>query len=170
MLEVYRPDWCETREDWSVFLFSPQNKWVTFSAFSFFSLFSSVVRSAFDDWLIASKGHWLIQILSSGHRTHLMKTITTKGVRIVFTTLSIGRTGFWAFTEKVYIRVLITTFQITNWYFLRSLLLLESEKQASGGKCDTIGNSLNFAITYGDAVLQSADRGRDWIGMFCCCF
>uniref|UniRef100_A0A671WES2 Calcium voltage-gated channel subunit alpha1 Ia n=1 Tax=Sparus aurata TaxID=8175 RepID=A0A671WES2_SPAAU len=26
MLEVYRPDWCETREDWSVFLFSPQNK------------------------------------------------------------------------------------------------------------------------------------------------
>ncbi|KAM3864225.1 LOW QUALITY PROTEIN: voltage-dependent T-type calcium channel subunit alpha-1I-like [Diretmus argenteus] len=26
MLEVYRPDWCDTREDWSVFLFSPQNK------------------------------------------------------------------------------------------------------------------------------------------------
>lgn len=26
MLEVYRPDWCEAREDWSVFLFSPQNK------------------------------------------------------------------------------------------------------------------------------------------------
>uniref|UniRef100_A0A8C2GA29 Calcium voltage-gated channel subunit alpha1 Ia n=1 Tax=Cyprinus carpio TaxID=7962 RepID=A0A8C2GA29_CYPCA len=26
MMEVYRPDWCETREDWSVFLFSPQNK------------------------------------------------------------------------------------------------------------------------------------------------
>ncbi|XP_072549024.1 voltage-dependent T-type calcium channel subunit alpha-1I isoform X2 [Salminus brasiliensis] len=26
MVEVYRPDWCETREDWSVFLFSPQNK------------------------------------------------------------------------------------------------------------------------------------------------
>ncbi|XP_071375967.1 voltage-dependent T-type calcium channel subunit alpha-1I [Centroberyx affinis] len=26
MLEVYRPDWCETREDWSVFLFSPRNK------------------------------------------------------------------------------------------------------------------------------------------------
>uniref|UniRef100_A0AAX7TW46 Ion transport domain-containing protein n=1 Tax=Astatotilapia calliptera TaxID=8154 RepID=A0AAX7TW46_ASTCA len=26
MLEAYRPDWCETREDWSVFLFSPQNK------------------------------------------------------------------------------------------------------------------------------------------------
>ncbi|XP_026057684.1 voltage-dependent T-type calcium channel subunit alpha-1I-like [Carassius auratus] len=26
MIEVYRPDWCETREDWSVFLFSPQNK------------------------------------------------------------------------------------------------------------------------------------------------
>uniref|UniRef100_A0A7N6AGM0 Ion transport domain-containing protein n=1 Tax=Anabas testudineus TaxID=64144 RepID=A0A7N6AGM0_ANATE len=26
MLEAYRPDWCETREDWSVFLFSPQNR------------------------------------------------------------------------------------------------------------------------------------------------
>ncbi|XP_055079758.1 voltage-dependent T-type calcium channel subunit alpha-1I-like [Periophthalmus magnuspinnatus] len=26
MLEAYKPDWCETREDWSVFLFSPQNK------------------------------------------------------------------------------------------------------------------------------------------------
>uniref|UniRef100_A0A8C6LBC0 Calcium voltage-gated channel subunit alpha1 Ia n=1 Tax=Nothobranchius furzeri TaxID=105023 RepID=A0A8C6LBC0_NOTFU len=26
MLEVYRPDWCETREDWSIFLFSPRNK------------------------------------------------------------------------------------------------------------------------------------------------
>ncbi|XP_056144586.1 voltage-dependent T-type calcium channel subunit alpha-1I-like [Lampris incognitus] len=26
MLEVYRPMWCETREDWSVFLFSPQNR------------------------------------------------------------------------------------------------------------------------------------------------
>ncbi|XP_041863089.1 voltage-dependent T-type calcium channel subunit alpha-1I-like isoform X2 [Melanotaenia boesemani] len=26
MMEAYRPDWCETREDWSVFLFSPQNK------------------------------------------------------------------------------------------------------------------------------------------------
>ncbi|XP_062308689.1 voltage-dependent T-type calcium channel subunit alpha-1I, partial [Osmerus eperlanus] len=26
MLEVYRPDWCDTREHWSVFLFSPQNK------------------------------------------------------------------------------------------------------------------------------------------------
>ncbi|XP_077068639.1 voltage-dependent T-type calcium channel subunit alpha-1I isoform X3 [Siphateles boraxobius] len=26
MMEVYRPDWCETRDDWSVFLFSPQNK------------------------------------------------------------------------------------------------------------------------------------------------
>ncbi|XP_030639215.1 voltage-dependent T-type calcium channel subunit alpha-1I-like [Chanos chanos] len=26
MIEVYRPDWCETREDWSVYLFSPQNK------------------------------------------------------------------------------------------------------------------------------------------------
>ncbi|GAA6075503.1 voltage-dependent T-type calcium channel subunit alpha-1I-like, partial [Tachysurus ichikawai] len=29
MIEVYRPDWCETREDWSVFLFSPQNKSVS---------------------------------------------------------------------------------------------------------------------------------------------
>ncbi|XP_075999404.1 voltage-dependent T-type calcium channel subunit alpha-1I-like [Genypterus blacodes] len=26
MLEAYRPDWCESREDWSVFLFSPRNR------------------------------------------------------------------------------------------------------------------------------------------------
>uniref|UniRef100_A0A8C9WKK9 Voltage-dependent T-type calcium channel subunit alpha-1H n=1 Tax=Scleropages formosus TaxID=113540 RepID=A0A8C9WKK9_SCLFO len=26
MIEVYRPDWCEAREDWSVYLFSPENK------------------------------------------------------------------------------------------------------------------------------------------------
>ncbi|XP_078799389.1 voltage-dependent T-type calcium channel subunit alpha-1I isoform X1 [Oryzias latipes] len=26
MMEVYKPDWCEKREDWSVYLFSPQNK------------------------------------------------------------------------------------------------------------------------------------------------
>uniref|UniRef100_A0AAY4DSJ6 Ion transport domain-containing protein n=1 Tax=Denticeps clupeoides TaxID=299321 RepID=A0AAY4DSJ6_9TELE len=26
MMEVYRPEWCEAREDWSVFLFSPRNK------------------------------------------------------------------------------------------------------------------------------------------------
>ncbi|XP_077461278.1 voltage-dependent T-type calcium channel subunit alpha-1I isoform X1 [Stigmatopora argus] len=26
MIEVYKPDWCESREDWSVYLFSPQNK------------------------------------------------------------------------------------------------------------------------------------------------
>ncbi|TDH02793.1 hypothetical protein EPR50_G00156340 [Perca flavescens] len=26
MLEAYKPDWCESREDWSVFLFSPRNK------------------------------------------------------------------------------------------------------------------------------------------------
>ncbi|CAJ1076741.1 LOW QUALITY PROTEIN: voltage-dependent T-type calcium channel subunit alpha-1I-like [Xyrichtys novacula] len=26
MLEAYRPDWCESREDWSVFLFSPENR------------------------------------------------------------------------------------------------------------------------------------------------
>ncbi|KAM6939496.1 voltage-dependent T-type calcium channel subunit alpha-1I [Xenentodon cancila] len=26
MMEVYKPDWCESREDWSVYLFSPQNK------------------------------------------------------------------------------------------------------------------------------------------------
>uniref|UniRef100_A0A6I8QEY3 Calcium channel, voltage-dependent, T type, alpha 1I subunit n=2 Tax=Xenopus tropicalis TaxID=8364 RepID=A0A6I8QEY3_XENTR len=26
MIEVYRPDWCELREDWSIFLFSPQNR------------------------------------------------------------------------------------------------------------------------------------------------
>lgn len=28
MMEVYKPDWCETREEWSVYMFSPQNKWV----------------------------------------------------------------------------------------------------------------------------------------------
>lgn len=26
MIEVYRPEWCEAREDWSVYLFSPQNR------------------------------------------------------------------------------------------------------------------------------------------------
>ncbi|XP_049576538.1 voltage-dependent T-type calcium channel subunit alpha-1I [Syngnathus scovelli] len=26
MAEVYKPDWCQSREDWSVYLFSPQNK------------------------------------------------------------------------------------------------------------------------------------------------
>uniref|UniRef100_A0A1A8CTJ1 Calcium channel, voltage-dependent, T type, alpha 1I subunit n=1 Tax=Nothobranchius kadleci TaxID=1051664 RepID=A0A1A8CTJ1_NOTKA len=26
MMEVYKPDWCESREDWSVYMFSPQNK------------------------------------------------------------------------------------------------------------------------------------------------
>ncbi|XP_056315197.1 voltage-dependent T-type calcium channel subunit alpha-1I-like [Danio aesculapii] len=26
MMEVYRPDWCEKRENWSIYLFSPQNK------------------------------------------------------------------------------------------------------------------------------------------------
>ncbi|KAJ8345788.1 hypothetical protein SKAU_G00299810 [Synaphobranchus kaupii] len=26
MMEVYRPEWCEAREDWSVYLFSPQNR------------------------------------------------------------------------------------------------------------------------------------------------
>uniref|UniRef100_A0AAV2KHU3 Uncharacterized protein n=1 Tax=Knipowitschia caucasica TaxID=637954 RepID=A0AAV2KHU3_KNICA len=26
MMEVYRPDWCESRENWSVYLFSPHNK------------------------------------------------------------------------------------------------------------------------------------------------
>ncbi|KAK7930655.1 hypothetical protein WMY93_007050 [Mugilogobius chulae] len=26
MMEAYKPDWCESREDWSVYLFSPQNK------------------------------------------------------------------------------------------------------------------------------------------------
>ncbi|XP_041640069.1 voltage-dependent T-type calcium channel subunit alpha-1I-like [Cheilinus undulatus] len=26
MMEVYKPDWCETREEWSIYLFSPQNK------------------------------------------------------------------------------------------------------------------------------------------------
>ncbi|XP_058164815.1 voltage-dependent T-type calcium channel subunit alpha-1I [Dasypus novemcinctus] len=26
MMDVYKPDWCEVREDWSVYLFSPQNR------------------------------------------------------------------------------------------------------------------------------------------------
>nr|XP_025040940.1 voltage-dependent T-type calcium channel subunit alpha-1I isoform X3 [Pelodiscus sinensis] len=26
MIEVYKPDWCEIREDWSIYLFSPQNR------------------------------------------------------------------------------------------------------------------------------------------------
>ncbi|XP_072890107.1 voltage-dependent T-type calcium channel subunit alpha-1I-like isoform X1 [Hemitrygon akajei] len=26
MIEIYKPDWCETRADWSVYLFSPQNR------------------------------------------------------------------------------------------------------------------------------------------------
>ncbi|XP_067998590.1 voltage-dependent T-type calcium channel subunit alpha-1I isoform X1 [Melanerpes formicivorus] len=26
MMEVYKPDWCEIREDWSIYLFSPQNR------------------------------------------------------------------------------------------------------------------------------------------------
>ncbi|XP_067830266.1 voltage-dependent T-type calcium channel subunit alpha-1I [Heptranchias perlo] len=26
MMEIYKPDWCETRADWSVYLFSPQNR------------------------------------------------------------------------------------------------------------------------------------------------
>ncbi|XP_051985788.1 voltage-dependent T-type calcium channel subunit alpha-1I-like [Xyrauchen texanus] len=26
MMEVYRPDWCNKRDDWSIYLFSPQNK------------------------------------------------------------------------------------------------------------------------------------------------
>ncbi|KAM9784328.1 voltage-dependent T-type calcium channel subunit alpha-1I-like isoform 1-T1 [Syngnathus typhle] len=26
MLEAHKPDWCETRQDWSIFLFSPQNR------------------------------------------------------------------------------------------------------------------------------------------------
>lgn len=36
-------------------------------------------------------------------------------------------------------------------------LLLENLKQTSGGKYNTIGNSLNSALTYGDAV--SAEEG-----------
>lgn len=27
MIDVYKPDWCEIREDWSVYLFSPENRW-----------------------------------------------------------------------------------------------------------------------------------------------
>lgn len=86
-----------------------------------------------------------------------MKTIPRKGVQILFPTSSIGGTGFRASTEKDYIIVLIATFQITKQYFLPSPLL--SQKQTSGGKCNTIGNSLNSALTYGDAVLQSAEEG-----------
>uniref|UniRef100_A0A8C5D5S1 Voltage-dependent T-type calcium channel subunit alpha-1I-like n=1 Tax=Gouania willdenowi TaxID=441366 RepID=A0A8C5D5S1_GOUWI len=26
MMEIYKPDWCESRENWSVYMFSPQNK------------------------------------------------------------------------------------------------------------------------------------------------
>ncbi|XP_034543706.1 voltage-dependent T-type calcium channel subunit alpha-1I [Notolabrus celidotus] len=26
MMEVYKPDWCETREQWSIYMFSPQNR------------------------------------------------------------------------------------------------------------------------------------------------
>ncbi|EMP41834.1 Voltage-dependent T-type calcium channel subunit alpha-1I [Chelonia mydas] len=26
MMDVYKPDWCEIREDWSIYLFSPQNR------------------------------------------------------------------------------------------------------------------------------------------------
>ncbi|CAH2312283.1 voltage-dependent T-type calcium channel subunit alpha-1I [Pelobates cultripes] len=26
MIEAYRPDWCELREDWSIYIFSPQNR------------------------------------------------------------------------------------------------------------------------------------------------
>ncbi|XP_058876232.1 voltage-dependent T-type calcium channel subunit alpha-1I-like, partial [Acipenser ruthenus] len=26
MMEIYKPDWCDTREDWSVYLFPPQNR------------------------------------------------------------------------------------------------------------------------------------------------
>uniref|UniRef100_A0A8C7WQR4 Ion transport domain-containing protein n=1 Tax=Oryzias sinensis TaxID=183150 RepID=A0A8C7WQR4_9TELE len=33
MMEVYKPDWCETREDWSVYLFSPQNNIATAHVF-----------------------------------------------------------------------------------------------------------------------------------------
>lgn len=27
MMDVYKPGWCEVREDWSVYLFSPKNRW-----------------------------------------------------------------------------------------------------------------------------------------------
>lgn len=27
MIDVYKPDWCEVRENWSVYLFSPENRW-----------------------------------------------------------------------------------------------------------------------------------------------
>lgn len=38
MMEVYKPDWCETREEWSVYLFSPQNKWVDSFSKSYWKL------------------------------------------------------------------------------------------------------------------------------------
>lgn len=28
MIDAYKPDWCEVRENWSVYLFSPENRWV----------------------------------------------------------------------------------------------------------------------------------------------
>ncbi|KAJ6658956.1 hypothetical protein lerEdw1_019593 [Lerista edwardsae] len=31
MIEAYKPDWCELREDWSIYLFSPQNRCVSFT-------------------------------------------------------------------------------------------------------------------------------------------
>lgn len=30
MIEAYKPDWCELREDWSIYLFSPQNRYGSF--------------------------------------------------------------------------------------------------------------------------------------------
>uniref|UniRef100_A0A8K9XKE7 Voltage-dependent T-type calcium channel subunit alpha n=1 Tax=Oncorhynchus mykiss TaxID=8022 RepID=A0A8K9XKE7_ONCMY len=42
MMEVYRPEWCETREDWSVFLFSPQNRRVCQSIIAY-KMFDYVV-------------------------------------------------------------------------------------------------------------------------------
>lgn len=135
MLEVYRPDWCETREDWSVFLFSPQNKWVSLHLCLHFVFIKSVLTSAL-----------------SGRATRNMDCFVAN----VSTTT---RTGCWASPGKDYARVLIATFQITKGYFLHSALLLEIQKQALGGKCDTIGNSFNSALTCSDVVLQSVEEG-----------
>lgn len=178
MLEVYRPDWCETREDWSVFLFSPQNKWVTFTPRCVFFFFFFPFNQTFFcpghlvmEWLhqkcVDSKcGLFCRQSLNSFSYKHyrLATGRSSKQYqgwvgRLCSPTSSIGRTGCRASSEKDYIRVLIATFQITKGYFLPSPLLLGSQKQASGGKCNTIGNSLNSALTCTDVVLQSAEEG-----------
>lgn len=50
MMEVYRPDWCEKREDWSIYLFSPQNKYVLHSRLSICSDLSSQSDLIWFEW------------------------------------------------------------------------------------------------------------------------